>query len=60
MNGSGLRMSYFDRLNRYIGRDDGEAEYVCRNCSAGFDERRQVCPDCGSYSIRRREWGPLR
>ncbi|WP_435077414.1 hypothetical protein [Halococcus sp. AFM35] len=53
-------MSYFDRLNRYIGRDEGETEYVCRNCGVGFDERRQVCPECGGYSIRRREWGPLR
>jgi rRNA maturation endonuclease Nob1 len=53
-------MSYFDRLNRYIGREDGEeSEYVCRGCGAGFDERRQVCPDCGSYSVQRREWGPL-
>lgn len=54
-------MSYFDRFNRYIGREDGEAtEYVCRDCASGFDERWQVCPECGSYSVRRREWGSLR
>jgi rRNA maturation endonuclease Nob1 len=49
-------MRYFDRLSRYIGREDGEADYACRNCGTGFDERRQVCPECGGYSIRRREW----
>lgn len=52
-------MRYIDRFRNRIGRTTEETEYVCRNCGVGFEHRRQVCPECGSYSIRRREWGPL-
>ena len=49
-------MHYLDRLKgRFTGQRDA-SEYECVGCGAGFDGRRQVCPDCGSYSIRRREW----
>ncbi|EMA50766.1 MULTISPECIES: hypothetical protein [Halococcus] len=50
-------MSYLDRLRRRVGEPDrDDAEYECTGCGAGFDRRRQVCPECGGYSIRRREW----
>ena len=51
-------MSYLERLRGRIraANDADETEYVCRNCEAGFDERWQVCPECGGYSVRRREW----
>ncbi|WP_199694022.1 hypothetical protein [Halococcus sp. IIIV-5B] len=51
-------MCYLERLRGRIGaaNDADETEYVCRNCETGFDERWQVCPECGGYSVRRREW----
>lgn len=50
-------MGYLDRLRRRVGdADSDDAEYECTDCGAGFDRRRQVCPECGGYSIRRREW----
>jgi rRNA maturation endonuclease Nob1 len=55
-------MGYIDRLKHRIRGTEREepTEYVCENCNAGFEQRRQVCPECGGYSIRRREWGSLR
>jgi len=55
-------MSYLERLRDRIGAaiEGDPPEYVCRGCGAGFDGRWQVCPKCGSYSIRRREWESLR
>ena len=52
------RMSYLERFRGRIraANDEDATEYVCRGCGAGFDERWQVCPECGGYSVRRREW----
>jgi rubrerythrin len=51
------RMSYLDRLRRrVVGEDRDATEYECADCGAGFEGRRQVCPECGGYSITRREW----
>lgn len=54
-------MSYLDRLrHRVTGTTRKDApEYECSGCGAGFERRRQVCPECDGYSIRRREWTPL-
>ncbi|EMA38799.1 FmdB family zinc ribbon protein [Halococcus hamelinensis] len=51
-------MSYLERFRGRIGaaNDTDETEYACRDCGTGFDERWQVCPECGGYSVRRREW----
>ena len=50
-------MSYLDRLRRrVVGEDRDATEYECTDCGAGFEGRRQVCPECGGYSITRREW----
>ena len=51
-------MGYLDRLKRRVAGDERDAEYVCADCGAGFEGRRQVCPECGGYSITRREWEP--
>ena len=55
-------MTYLEHVRKRIGNaiEDDTSEYVCRGCGAGFDGRRQVCPECGGYSIRRREWESLR
>jgi DNA-directed RNA polymerase subunit RPC12/RpoP len=50
-------MGYLDRLRRHVASED-DAEYECADCGAGFEGRRQVCPECGGYSIMRREWEP--
>lgn len=58
-NRSGRRMYYLDRLKRrFTDQRDDRPEYECRGCGAGFDGRRQVCSECGGYSVRRREWDP--
>jgi rRNA maturation endonuclease Nob1 len=36
--------------------DATERPFECRGCGTTFSEQRQVCPDCGSYTIDRREW----
>jgi rRNA maturation endonuclease Nob1 len=37
-------------------RTTGPAPYECQACCARFDAQRQVCPDCGSYTIERTDW----
>lgn len=45
-------MNVVERLRRRLGR----RPYVCLGCRAALAERHHVCPDCGGYDVRRREW----
>ncbi|WP_157525935.1 hypothetical protein [Halorientalis sp. IM1011] len=41
-----------DRLRRFT-REHGE--YECQRCGQRYEAQRQVCADCGGFSIER-EW----
>ncbi|WP_424017141.1 hypothetical protein ACOZ4N_14835 [Halorientalis pallida] len=41
-----------ERLRRFAGR---HGEYECQRCGSQYEARRQVCPDCGGFSIER-DW----
>jgi rRNA maturation endonuclease Nob1 len=36
-------------------RDD-PLPYECRTCGARFELQRQVCPECGGYTLDRLDW----
>lgn len=42
------------RLKRLLTAQEGS--YECLTCGATFEQRRQVCPECDGYDIRRVEW----
>jgi uncharacterized OB-fold protein len=45
-------MSVLGRIRAAIrSEDEIDRDFECQNCGSGFDLQRQVCPDCGSYSI---------
>jgi len=42
---------------RLSGHDTNpEPTYTCQGCGATFESRRQVCPQCGGYTIERSDW----
>ncbi|WP_299266670.1 hypothetical protein [Halorientalis sp.] len=41
-----------ERLRRFTERS---GEYECQHCGAQYEAQRQVCLDCGGFSIER-EW----
>ncbi|WP_169302411.1 hypothetical protein [Halorientalis salina] len=36
--------------------ENGGIDYECQECEAGYEMRRQVCPECGGYRIERADW----
>ncbi|AQL42057.1 hypothetical protein BV210_04700 [Halorientalis sp. IM1011] len=43
------------RLKEYLSSDQPD-RYECLACSATFERQPQVCPNCGGYDIRSKEW----
>jgi rRNA maturation endonuclease Nob1 len=39
-----------------MSTEDERHPYECTNCGARFALQRQVCPECGGYSLDRTEW----
>jgi rRNA maturation endonuclease Nob1 len=51
-------MKGFTQLRAVFTRGDWEEPpaYECLDCGACFRVQRQVCPECGGYSIERTDW----
>jgi predicted amidophosphoribosyltransferase len=44
------------RLKAYFANDGSASRYECLSCRARFERQHQVCPECGGYDVRSREW----
>ena len=54
-------MSALTRLRTVFAAGNQEkAPYECLGCGTCFTMQRQVCPECGSYSIERTDWASQR
>ena len=51
-------MSTLTQLRAVFTSNDQEDSYPyeCLGCEACFIAQRQVCPECGGYSIERTDW----
>jgi rRNA maturation endonuclease Nob1 len=51
-------MSVLTRLRTVFTSSEKEEShaYACLGCEACFRVQRQVCPECGGYSIERTDW----
>jgi rRNA maturation endonuclease Nob1 len=54
----GSSMSTLSRVRAAFttSTEDERHPYECTNCGAQFALQRQVCPECGGYSLDRTEW----
>jgi ribosomal protein L37E len=51
-------MSTLSRVKAAVtsGEPDDPRPYECKTCGAHFRLQRQVCPECGGYTLDQIEW----